>query len=311
MSRRHAFTLIELLIVIAIMGVMIALLLPAVQMSRQAADRMKCADNLKQLGIAFHSYHDAIGNFPSAHVETNTVYYEGWGIMILPYIEQGNLYNQYNLKLANVDPNNLPVLQTPVVTFNCPSDTRAGKLITPETAQPNGIAGTVPYAASSYKVMSGLGDTSSTDTFVGYWNEIQVAQSVHPSGRGAFHGDGQSGLKPERFTSITDGTSNTLFAGERLTIDHSTRGPFWADSFNLYNAGAAWPYSITLLADYDKCASQINANYCKYGWGSLHGAGNINFLLGDGHVTSISPSIDMNVFMALSTVAGGETNTNY
>jgi prepilin-type N-terminal cleavage/methylation domain-containing protein len=309
---RGGFTLIELLVVIAIIAILIGLLLPAVQKVRDAAARIKCANNLKQIGIAMHAYHDANGSFPSAHIETNNVYYMGWGIAILPFIEQQNLYTQYNQLLPNHDPANLPVLQARVATYICPSDTRAGQLIAPETYAPNG-GGLPPgwttapaYSASSYKVMTGRGDTGTTDTFAGFWNEVQQAAKVHPGGRGAFHGDGQSGLMPERFASITDGTSNTIFVGERLTIDHPRRGPFWADSFNLYNAGASWPFSITLLADYDKCASQINANYCKYGWGSLHAAGNMNFLLGDGHVSTVTSSIDMNVFMALSTVAGGE-----
>src|SRR5262249_55977881 len=156
--------------------------------------------------------------------------------------------------------------------------------------------------ASSYKAMSGIGDTASTNTFAGYYNEVQTAKAVHPSGQGAFHGDVQSGMAPEKLVTIVGGTSNTLFVGERHTITHFHRGPFWGDSFNLYTMGASWPYSITLIPDYDKCQSQVNANYCKYGWGSLHAGGGIMFLFGDGSVRGVPMSIDMNVFMALSTI---------
>jgi prepilin-type N-terminal cleavage/methylation domain-containing protein/prepilin-type processing-associated H-X9-DG protein len=307
-AARSAFTLIELLVVIAIIAILIGLLVPAVQKVRDAAARIKCQNNLKQIGLGLHNYHDAMGAFPSGHVETNTTYYMSWAIALLPYIEQDNLYKTYNNTLSNDDPANRAFRQQPVATYFCPSDMRAGQLYAPETLAPNGAGNsTITCMASSYRAMSGIGDTSSTDTFAGYFNEVQIAGTAHTNGRGAFHGDVQSGLQAERIASITDGTSNTLFVGERHTKTHFTRGPFWADSFNLYTMGASWPYSATMLPDYDGCVSLVsNANYCKYGWGSLHGAGMINFVFGDGHVQGISQGIDMNIFMALSTIQGGE-----
>jgi prepilin-type N-terminal cleavage/methylation domain-containing protein/prepilin-type processing-associated H-X9-DG protein len=312
--RRRAFTLIELLVVIAIIAILIGLLVPAVQKVRDAAARTQCFNNLKQIGLALHNYHDTHKKFPPGHIELkdakgNFQYYTGMFIEILPYIEQGPLYKQYlDFPVPNQDRSNQAFCTTAVPVYTCPSDLRAGLILAPETIAPDGGGQPTPpllYMASSYRGMSGIGDTKTVWTYAGFWNEVQTAQKAHPAGRGAFHGDGYSGLQAERMASFTDGTSNTIVVGERHTKTHFTRGPFWADTFNLYSLGASWPFSQSMIPDYDQCAAMINSNYCKYGWGSLH-AGGIPFLWGDGSVRMVRDGIDMNVFMALSTVAGDE-----
>jgi prepilin-type N-terminal cleavage/methylation domain-containing protein/prepilin-type processing-associated H-X9-DG protein len=311
--RPKGFTLIELLVVIAIIAILIGLLVPAVQKVRESANVTQCLNNLKQIGVALHNYHDSHGALPSGHVETqdgsgNYHYGTNWAISILPYVEQENLYRSYNSAVDNQDRSNQAFAQTYVPIYACPSDPNFNKVLAPETIGPNGGSQPNPpllFMTGSYKAMSGVGDASSANNFGGYWNQVQAALHVHPAGRGAFHGDGASMLRPERFGNVKDGLSNTIFVGERHTTTHASRGAFWADSFNLYSLGASWPYSSTLLADYDLCKSQVAENFCKYGWGSVH-PGGINFLFGDGSVRSIPVSIDMDVFMALSTINGGE-----
>jgi prepilin-type N-terminal cleavage/methylation domain-containing protein/prepilin-type processing-associated H-X9-DG protein len=339
--RNRGFTLIELLVVIAIIAVLIGLLLPAVQKVRESASRVKCENNLHQIGLALHAYADANDGFiPSAHVETcqggpgnwtNCAYYTGWQIQILPYLEQDNLYRTYNNSIPNQAAGNQVFCQSSVPVYSCPSDPRANLVLNPWTIAPDGNdnhSGAGPfimYRTGSYRCMSGLAGLN-TNTWAGFWNEAAgvpvqsgsaaVQNPLKDGGRGAFHNDGNaSGLSPERLVTVTDGLSNTIFVGERhfqvgATDEAIRRGPFWADTFNLYNAGATYPKSVGsayLLPDYDKCSTLTgNANYCKYGWGSLHTGNVINFLFGDGHVTGLPPTIDLDVFIALSTIHGGE-----
>jgi prepilin-type N-terminal cleavage/methylation domain-containing protein/prepilin-type processing-associated H-X9-DG protein len=347
-SRSNGFTLIELLVVIAIIAVLIGLLLPAVQKVREAAARASCSNNLKQIGLAIHNYHDANGQIPPANIQTcppgtangsstGCHYSKGFLVQILPYIEQGALSAQY-VPTAFVDESytNEKFDQQQIKIYMCPSDDRAGQLLSPWTTAPRGGGQPNPpyvYSASSYKGMSGMGNPSSTNTWGGFWDEAvdnpltvnsaagYSQMTLHYNGRGIFHTTGFTGLNPETLTTITDGTSNTLMVGERHMKDSADgqgwrRAGFWADAFNLYQTSATYLGidSIYMSTDWQACSDRLNTlygtnNHCKYGWGSFHAAG-IQFVYADGHVAVVQPTIDQTVFAALGTIAGGEFQGN-
>jgi prepilin-type N-terminal cleavage/methylation domain-containing protein/prepilin-type processing-associated H-X9-DG protein len=178
-NQRRAFTLIELLVVIAIIAILIGLLLPAVQKVRQAAARTQCLNNLKQLGVALHSYHDANGHLPClAFADVSNRW--GWAVALLPFVEQEALYNQLgapNISLALSMPfPATPLLQTRIPTYLCPADP----------------------------------DRSSTNP-----NFDNYGKSNYIASQGVISFVGDVGRDHTRLTDITDGTSNTFLVGER------------------------------------------------------------------------------------------------
>jgi prepilin-type N-terminal cleavage/methylation domain-containing protein/prepilin-type processing-associated H-X9-DG protein len=197
--RVSAFTLIELLVVIAIIGILIALLLPAVQKIREAAARLQCQNNLKQMGLALHNYHDNFQSLTPGYVAwkpyvdgaTDTTPGWAWSALILPYLEQEPLYNALRLNLPVEHAQNTPAVQTLVKVYLCPSDQTPAAAF----AVPDAFGKSVGLLApSSYTACVG-GDESDVPG---------------PSGQGVFYRNSRT-----RLTDITDGTSTTILIGEK------------------------------------------------------------------------------------------------
>jgi prepilin-type N-terminal cleavage/methylation domain-containing protein/prepilin-type processing-associated H-X9-DG protein len=299
---KAGFTLIELLVVIAIIAVLVGLLLPAVQKVREAANRMKCQNNLKQIGLALHSYHDSFSFFPLGWTQNMVTDADfpngyksswGWSALILPYVEQDNLYKQLNipntgLRDALLNATQLALLQMPLKVFRCPSDT---------------------------------GDDLNADRpfdIINVNNEmLSVARSNYPGNGGNtwLNSDlsaGTDGIfnpsnKRIAMRDILDGTSNTIMVGERaspdvLRADPNNPRPGWAaiwagvDSWGVGPGNdALWGFTTFRMQDGFFGGSLPTTYLATQAFSSLH-PGGANFCLCDGSVRFVSQNIPWNAF---------------
>jgi prepilin-type N-terminal cleavage/methylation domain-containing protein len=294
----RGFTLIELLVVISIIAILIALLLPAVQQAREAARRMQCKNNLKQLGLALHNYHDVYTTFPSGWIAVDPVTRQhaahdglngaGWGTMILPYLDQSPLYNQFNANFGIHDPVNVPFIDNVLPAWQCPSDPKPDKWQIEEEGSPGTVLAELPTA-----------------NYIGAFGTEALDGCENPPGTAPVNANGQcrgDGIfyhnSRVRMRDITDGTTNTLMVGERRT--DTVLGWF-----------STWPGMVAegeeafqrVLGSADHVPNDPLGHLDDFS--SMH-EGGAQFALGDGSVRFISENIDHGLYQSLATINGGE-----
>jgi prepilin-type N-terminal cleavage/methylation domain-containing protein/prepilin-type processing-associated H-X9-DG protein len=288
---RNGFTLIELLVVIAIIAVLIGLLLPAVQKVREASARTECQNNLKQLGLAVQNRATVFGGIITGQKNNGMITY--WGALILPEIEQGNVAALYDYTRTFSDPANLPVAQTSIKTYLCPSVPKQGRTST--------IPGPAQAAVSDYCAVYGVSGLMWTAAPATLTSPYPGANSV----RGPFL---QTLNLTTRFAEITDGTSNTL-----LFVEMAGRPDKYSGRTN---TGTALPSYSAWVSDNGanlsgwtsdgtargRCMLNCSNNVSPY---SFH-SGGVNVVLVDGSVRFIRDSIEPETFAALCTISGNE-----
>jgi prepilin-type N-terminal cleavage/methylation domain-containing protein/prepilin-type processing-associated H-X9-DG protein len=325
---RRGFTLIELLVVIAIIAVLIGLLLPAVQKVREAAARTKCQNNLKQLGLAFHNYHDANGKLPPQTANNaNKCCFGSWQMVVLPYFEQDALWQSYQnwggsagTTQTYEQQSNLLVSSVRLSVCTCPSDI-------PNTAKSGSFNGT-KYFITQHNYLVNVGNVDYSQGKDGKLTDQTTIENTYNGGK-ALKFLGAPFSRKQQFTlqDVNDGTSNTLMLAEvNQGQDADFRGLTWwapGSGFTVYRTpndprfdyisnGNGAPGCVTsaqnpLNAD---CQAQASPDWNVFAARSRH-PGGVNVALCDGSVRFVTNSIDWTVWQALGTSQGGEVVGNY
>ena len=294
--------MIELLVVLAVIGILVALLLPAVQLARETARRASCQNNLRQLGIALHSYHDRHRLFPPgtqlADYRTSTVSKSySWHTMILPDLEQRSLYNDFDFAIDCQDQTHRHLTRTQLPVFLCPSDPQSGSAIVVGSGT---MAGS--WGGNNYHGVSG------TNALTQGYSEEECAkqdpssQSKYRVHSGMFYENSSVALH-----DLADGTSQTLMAGERGIVEEWGKwaGPGLAPFCPWGLADVVLPGSINHPEWKGGIRSKSGSVSDRLFFWSYH-PNACGFTLADGSVRSLSSEIDAKLFHDLCTRAGGE-----
>jgi len=324
-GRSAGFTLVELLVVIASIGILVGLLLPAVQAAREAARRMSCSNNLKQYGLGLQNYHDVYKAFPSAGANWGNPQI-GWQVQILPQMEQGPLFNQLNMNIAAWD-TIIPTQQDPnrrarliqVPYARCPSD---------------GYIGDTNWAQASYCGNLGSQRTPSADGACNTWftpettsataynyDSLGVADHGNTLSSGQISGMfGRLGTKIN-MASVQDGTSSTIIVGEILPECHDHTAGWWHYN-GMGNAHASTSVPLNTMTTCaisqvqaqqrgypnPQCFPKSNWNY-SWGFRSNH-TGGAQFVFVDGSVHFVAQTIDYMTYQYLGGRSDKHTVTN-
>jgi prepilin-type N-terminal cleavage/methylation domain-containing protein/prepilin-type processing-associated H-X9-DG protein len=331
--RRRAFTLIELLVVIAIIAILMGLLVPAVQKVREAAARLKCTNNLKQIGLALHNYHDTAQKFPPGYVDGNTNPNStpdndvgpgwGWAAFLLPYVEQDNVYRQINFNQPVGLGSNTAISRLHLAIYECPSDPNQQDFPVYDSTFTTPIT-TLTHANyvgcnGWIEVFNGAGGNPGTTGNDG------LPGPYGASGVGLFYRNSKTS-----FASVTDGTSNTIFVGERSS-NHAPatwtgavaggRCPAWMatqpPAIYAPPPGPAYDnadFGASLVLAHGNATHLPSADFPIFDpdvFYSYHTGNGANFLFGDGSVHFLTSSINPVTYQALCTIAGGEVATDW